>query len=74
MNLRGKILSVFIQKQKSIREISKATRIPKSTVHYHKQKIGERIKETGTDFWETEKGTEFTIKLVVSVIYFFGIK
>ncbi len=74
MNLREKILSVFIRKEKTIRKISRATNIPKSTVHYHKQKVAERIKETGTDFWETELGYQFTTKVVVSVIYVFCIK
>ena len=74
MKIRKKILTIFKRKEETIRKISKATNIPKSTVHYLKQKIRKRIKSIGTDFWETELGNQFTIKLVTSAIYVFGIK
>jgi hypothetical protein len=40
-----------MRKGNPVRKISKETRIPKSTVHYHKHKISERISTDGTDFW-----------------------
>ena len=36
--------------------ISAETNIPKSTVHYHKQKIEARTSDAKTDFLESEEG------------------
>ncbi len=59
MTLGKKIRSIFNLKNKPARAISAETGIPKSTAHYHKQKINRRIQESGTDFWETEEGDGF---------------
>ncbi len=74
MTLGKKIRSIFNLKNKPARAISAETGIPKSTAHYHKQKINRRIQESGTDFWETEEGMDFIIRLVVGTIYMFAIK
>jgi len=74
MHLREKILAIFNRKEKSIREITKQTNISKSSVHRHKQQIAKRIDDIGTDFWETEHGYKFTVRLVVAVIFVFCIK
>jgi hypothetical protein len=74
MTLKEKTLAIFRQKGKTIREAANETSIPKSTVHYHKQTIDKRIKEVGTDFWESNAGSQFLIRLVVSTIFIFGIK
>lgn len=72
--LREKIFSVFSRKKYSVRKIAEQTNIPKSTVSYHKQGIDKRIETSGTDYWETQSGNEFIIRLVVAVIFIFCIK
>jgi hypothetical protein len=74
MKIIDKIYSVFVRKEKTVRNISEETGIPKSTVHYHKHKISERISSSETDFWETERGRTFIIRLVIGTIYMFAIK
>ena len=43
-------------------------------MNYHKVKITERLEESGTDFWETEAGMNFIIRLVVGTVYMFALK
>ena len=73
MNIRKKILSILSKKDKSIRKISEATKIPKSTVHYNLQRTKIRQAQAGTDFWDSDKGYCFMIRLVVSSIYSFAV-
>ena len=74
MKLKNKILSIINRKGKSLRNIARETQIPKSTVHYHKQKMDKRIEVSGTDFWETDIGNEFITRLVIASIFIFCIK
>jgi transcriptional antiterminator len=74
MKLLTKISSIFVLKEKTVRVISEKTGIPKSTVHYHKQKISERINSSRTDFWETDEGRHFIVRLVIGTIYMFALK
>ena len=74
MNICQKILSIFQRKEESVRAISEEIGVPKSTVHYHKQKISERIADQGTDFWESDLGRQHIIRLVIGSIYMFSIK
>lgn len=74
MNLKKKIRAIFEQKEKTVRTAANETNIPKSTVYYHKQAINRRIEKVGTDFWESDAGYQFLIRLVVSTIFTFGIK
>lgn len=74
MAIIQKTLAIFKLKVGTVRGISILTKIPKSTVHYQRQKIDERIEATGTDFWETELGHQFIIRLVVSSIFVFCLK
>jgi hypothetical protein len=74
MRILKKIQTIFRGREKPIRQISEETGIPKSTVHYHKQKISQRIGASGVDFWETEKGMNFIIRLVIGAIYMFALK
>lgn len=69
-----KIQNIFVRKEKPVRLISKETGIPKSTVQYHKEKINSRIEGSGVDFWETEEGMNFIIRLVIGTIYMFALK
>jgi len=74
MTILKKIAGIFSLKEKGVRQISAATGIPKSTVHYHKQKMSQRIELSGVEFWETEAGMNFIIRLVISAIYMFALK
>ena len=74
MSLLKKIRNIFTLQGKTVRSISVETGIPKSTVQYHKEKMSNRIGESGTDFWETEAGMNFIIRLVVGTIYMFALK
>lgn len=74
MKIVDKIYSIFRRKEKTVRKISEETGIPKSTVHYHKSKISERISSSKTDFWETEEGRLFIVRLVIGTIYMFALK
>ena len=58
----------------SVRQVSRQTRIPKSTVHYHLQREDQRRQFPESEFWETEAGQNFLKRLIVSAIYTFGIK
>lgn len=74
MKLIERIYSIFVHKEKTVRGISKETGIPKSTVHYHKNRISKRINSSGTDFWETDEGRLFIVRLVIGTIYMFALK
>ncbi len=74
MKLGQKILSIFYRKKNSVRDISQEIGVPKSTVHYHKQKMNKRITDQGTDFWESDHGRQHIIRLVIGTIYMFAIK
>jgi len=74
MHLRAKIAAIFNRKEKPIRGIATEINTPKSTVHYHKQQTDKRIDDIGTDFWETDLGYQFIIRLVVAAIFVFCIK
>ena len=43
-------------------------------VHYHKHKIDKRSSDSKVDFWETEAGMNFIIRLVIGTVYMFAIK
>lgn len=74
MKLGTKILSIFNRRHKTVREISAEINIPKSTVHYHKQKIEARTSDAKTDFLESEEGRNFIIRIVIATIYMFALK
>lgn len=74
MKILEKIRSIFVRKEKTVRQISEETGIPKSTVHYHRGKIRNRIGGSGIDFWETESGMNFIVRLVIGTIYMFALK
>ncbi len=74
MKILQKISSIFQRMEDSVRSISRKIGVPKSTVHFHKQKISERISDQGTDFWESDLGRQHIIRLVIGSIYVFSIK
>lgn len=58
----------------SLREISEATGVPVSTVAYHENRRTKREIASGTNNWETAWGQNFLKRMIISVIYTFGIK
>jgi hypothetical protein len=58
----------------TLKEVSEATGAPSSTVAYHKTRIAKRTEASGTDQWETAWGQNFLKRMIISVIYTFGIK
>jgi len=74
MVILKKIRSIFSRQEKTVRQISIETGIPKSTVHHHKGKISNRVEKSGTDFWETEAGMNFIIRWVVGLYVYSKIR
>ncbi len=60
--------------KKSVRKVSKELGVPKSTIHHEQKKQLARNQYAESEFWETEAGQSFLKRLIVSVIYTFGIK
>ncbi|MEM1120579.1 MAG: hypothetical protein AAGJ18_09015 [Bacteroidota bacterium] len=58
----------------TLKEVSASTGAPLSTVSYHKKRATSRIASSGTDNWETAWGQNFLKRMIISVIYTFGIK
>ena len=58
----------------SLRAMSAATGIPKSSVHRHKKSIERRQQHAESYLWETVEGENWLRLLVFGVIYCFGIK
>ena len=58
----------------SIRDASKETGIPKSSVHRHQQTIKKRQQYPESHLWETPEGWLWLGRLLWAVIYWFGIK
>lgn len=60
-------------KKYSVRQISRLTKIPKSSVHRHKSKIEERNLYPESHLWETVEGQKFIHRLVIAAILVFGV-
>lgn len=78
MNLRTRvqqiISSVWEDGKRSIRSISVATGIPKSSVHRLSQAIKRRNQYPESSLWETPSGYHWLQRLVWAVVYVFGVK
>lgn len=61
-------------KEESLTASSVATGIPISTVAYHEKRRAKRASSSGTDYWDTGEGQLFLKRMIISVIYTFGIK
>ena len=57
-----------------LREIAKATGISKSAVHRHQQAIIRRNLYPESSWWETPVGSAWLKRLVLGVVYYFGLK
>ncbi len=58
----------------SIRQVARETGLSKSSVHRLGQAIDRRNQYPESGFWETEDGRRWLIRLVVAVLYHFGLK
>ena len=70
-----KVLQCLCEKtHQSVRDIAKASGIPKSSVHRHLKSIKRRQQYGESYLWETVEGGNWLRLLVFGVIYCFGIK
>ena len=58
----------------SIRQVARQTGLSKSSVHRLGQAMAGRNQHPESWFWETEAGRRWLIRLVVAVLYHFGLK
>jgi hypothetical protein len=58
----------------SIRQVAGQTGLSKSSVHRLGQAMARRNQHPESWFWETEAGRRWLIRLVVAVLYYFGLK
>ena len=58
----------------SIRQVARQTGLSKSSVHRLGQAMHRRNQHPESWFWETEAGRRWLIRLVVAVLYHFGLK
>jgi len=61
-------------KGESLRAASKRTGVPSSTIHHHDKRRKKRAGKSGTDEWDSAWGQNFLKRMIISVIYTFGIK
>jgi hypothetical protein len=55
-------------------DIAQATGIKKSSVQRHQQGISRRNQYSESSFWETAVGHAWLVRLVIAVVYYFGIQ
>ncbi len=60
-------------KKISIRQISRITKIPKSSTHRQKKRIEKRNIYSESHLWETAEGQKFMHRLVIATILVFGV-
>jgi hypothetical protein len=60
--------------QASIRQVARQTGLSKSSVHRLGQAMARRNQHPESGFWESETGRRWLIRLVVAVLYPFGLK
>ena len=58
----------------SIRQVARQTGLSKSSVHRLGQAMAGRDRHPESGFWESEEGRRWLIRLVVAVLYHFGLK
>ena len=58
----------------SIRQVARQTGLSKSSVHRLGRAVARRDQYPESWFWETEDGHRWLIRLVVAVLYIFGLK
>jgi hypothetical protein len=63
-----------INAKQRIVDIALATGLKKSSVQRHQKGIGRRTQYSESSFWETAVGHAWLVRLVVAVVYYFGIQ
>jgi len=58
----------------NLRELAAATQISKSAAHRHQQAIARRNRYPESSWWETEVGSAWLKRLVLGIVYHFGLK
>ena len=58
----------------SIRQVARQTGFSKSSVHRLEQAMTRRNQHPESWFWETEEGRRWLVRLVIAVLYHFGLK
>ena len=73
---RGQKVADYIKTNvnQTLAAIAAATGVSKSSVHRHQQSIEQRQQYPESDWWETKVGYVYLVRLVVGVIYFFGLE
>jgi len=61
-------------KTSSLSQVSEATGIAASTIAYHDKRQRLRSEQSGTTFWDTEEGQVLLKRMIISLLYTFGIK
>lgn len=70
-----KVASCLEKKEKtSLSQIAKLTGLPTSSVHRHRQGLERRDQNPESWFWETPAGGSWLKRLVLAMVYYFGIK
>ncbi len=62
------------QGQATIRAIAEATGLSRSSVHRHQQSIERAEQHPESGWWESAVGYQWLVRLVIAVVYHFGIK
>lgn len=65
---------IYDHGKQSVRDIAQKTGFSKSSVHRHNQARERRDVYPESWFWETEEGHRWLVRLVLAVLYFFGLK
>ncbi len=63
-----------LEKGLNLRELAAATGLSRSAVHRHKQAIARRNLYPESSWWETEAGSAWLKRLVLGMVYYFGLK
>ena len=78
MSFRKKIIKTYetIKRfgKQSLSQLSYQTNSSKSSTYRQKKVIDTRNLHVGADFFQTEKGSEWMIRLIVAILFIFGIK
>ena len=66
--------SIHVHGKQSIRRLAEHTGFSKSSVHRHTQAMARRGRHPESWLWETQEGRAWLIRLVVAVLFIFGLK
>ena len=58
----------------TLREVAATTGLSKSSVHRHRAAIKRRNQYPESSYWETAAGSQWLVRLVFGIVYYFGVK